>query len=210
MNTKIGISSGAASAAAAISQVSADHDPASELIAKIKSKDDQIRGPAWQNAEMVGAPAVKALASLFLDPDFETGRAAKRALWRIVRHVGRPGADGEREAVVKELISILKDAANPVRREILGMLSEIGGEESVPAVAEFLNDREIREAARAALERTPGSRAVEALKEGMAAVDPEFKYAMAQSLRVRGVQVDGYASQKLVPTRPTGTASKTL
>ncbi|MHC1768012.1 MAG: hypothetical protein AB9869_27710 [Verrucomicrobiia bacterium] len=63
-----------------------------DLIAKIKDKDDKVRGPAWQTAGPAGAPAVKPLAAVMSDPDFEIARAAKRALWQIVRYARPAGS----------------------------------------------------------------------------------------------------------------------
>ena len=108
-----------------------DAQPVSELIAKIKSTDDQIRGPAWQSAGPFGAPAVQPLADLMTDPEMEVARAAKRALWKVVRAAGHPGKDKEKQAVVAELVPRLEAGLALVRREVLWMLSEIGGDESV-------------------------------------------------------------------------------
>ena len=90
-----------------------------------------------------------------------------------------------------------------VRREVLRMLSEIGGDESVDSIAALLGDRELHEDARAALERIPGGKSLAALQDGLRTAPEAFKPAIAQSLRVRGVNVSGYPSQKLVPTRPS-------
>lgn len=173
-----------------------------ELLGKIKSTDDAVRGPAWQAAGPLGAPAVKPLAAVMSDPEMEVARAAKRALWKVVRHAGRPGADGERKAVAGELVTLLKGQPTPVRRETLWMLSEIGGADAVQPIALILADQELREDARAALERIPGDESLAALKAALASVSEDFKPAIAHSLRVRGVKVEGYPSQKLVPTRP--------
>ncbi len=182
-----------------------------DLLAKIKDKDDKVRGPAWQNAGPAGAPAVKPLAAVMSDPDFEIARAAKRALWQIVRYAGRPGADEARRAVSRELIPLLEGQPAPVRREVLWMLSEIGTRRAVRPIAVLLADREVREDARAALERIPGDESLNALRAGLESVPEEFKPAVAHSLRVRGVEVSGYPSQKLTPTRPApGSTQKTL
>jgi HEAT repeat protein len=61
-----------------------------DLIAKLKDPDDKVRGPAWQSAGSLGAPAVKTLANTMTDADMEVARAAKRGLWKIVRYAGRP------------------------------------------------------------------------------------------------------------------------
>jgi HEAT repeat protein len=202
-NTILNTGAVAAMAAATLSTLSAaEKQSVDELIAKIKDPDDNVRGPAWQNAGPAGAPAVKPLALLMAEQDMEIARSAKRGLWVIVRHAGRPGADKEKRAVAAELLPLLQSAPVPVRREALWMLSEISADDSVKAIAACLAEPAIREDARAALERIPGQRSVAALKDALQSAPEEFKPAIAQSLRVRGVKVSGYPSQKLVPTRP--------
>lgn len=203
MNTHLP-SAAAAAATFTAATLSAASSPQSvdELLRNIKNTDDAVRGPAWQTAGAIGATAVKPLANVMSDPDMEVARAAKRALWKIVRYAGRPGGDQERQSVAGELLGLLRGQPTPVRREALWMLSEIGAADSVALIAALLADRELREDARAALERIPGNESLAALQAGLASVGDEFKPAMAQSLRVRGVKLDGYPSQKLVPTRP--------
>lgn len=174
-----------------------------EFIARIRSTDDSVRGPGWQNAGPQGAPAVKPLAEVMTDADFEIARSAKRALYVIVRHAGRPGAAKDTRAVTDELISLLSGRPTVVRREALWLLSEIGGDAAVAPMAALLTDVELREDARCALTRLPGSRATSALKSALASAPGEFKYALADSLRARGEKVRGYPSRKLVPTRQT-------
>ena len=195
---------------AAIAGVShaAEAAAADELIAKIKSQDDNVRGPAWQGAGPCGAPAVRPLAAVMTDADFEIARSAKRALYKIVRHAGRPGAAKETKAVVAELIALLSNSPAVVRRETLWMLSEIGGDEAVAPMAALLSDKELREDARCALVRLPGKKATAALKSAFAGAPEEFKFALAESLRQRGEKVKGYPSQKLVPTRQTTVAQQ--
>jgi len=178
-------------------------DPVNDLVARIKSKDDNIRGPTWQTAESAGAPAVRPLAEVMMDHDFETARAAKRALYRIIRHAGRPGAKHEAEAVTAELVLVLGSAPARVRREVVWMLSEIAGDKAVAAMASLLADPEVREDARCALMRLSGRKATSAFQSAFAAAPEEFKYALAETLRERGVKLNGYPSQKLVPSRKT-------
>lgn len=174
-----------------------------ELIANVKNADDKVRGPAWQSAGQYGAPAVKPLADVMRDPDFEIARAAKRALWKIVRHAGRPGAAKEARAVSAQLIPLLTTGSAPVKREALWMLSEIAGDEAVAPMAALLSDTEVRDDARCALTRMPGGKATAALKKAMGSAPEDFKYALADSLRSRGEKVSGYPSRKLVPTKQT-------
>lgn len=181
----------------------ADSNAVSDLIEKIQSTDDKIRGPAWQSAAPLGAPAVKPLAQVALtSPEMEVARAAKRALWKIVRQAGRPGADKERKAVEAELIPLLAAGEPNVRREFVWMLSEIGGDPAVKPLAALLTDKDLREDARAALQRIPGGQSLAALKSALKTAPVDYRPAIAVSLRVRGVQVKEYPDQKLVPTRP--------
>jgi HEAT repeat protein len=174
------------------------------LIAGIKSSSDDERTEAWQSAGKVGAPAVKPLAKVMTDDDLEVARAAKRALWQIVRYTGRPGANREKRAVETELVGLLGDEQPvAVRREVLWMLSEIGARRSIEPIAGLLKNEDLREDARMALERIPGQRSLAALKAGFKAAPEDFKTNIAQSLRKRGEEVAGYPCQKLVPTKKT-------
>jgi HEAT repeat protein len=154
-------------------------------------------------AKTFGAPAVKPLAAVMTGDDFETARSAKRALWRIVRHAGRPGAATEAKAVTGQLIPLLTASPAPVKREVLWMLSEIAGDEAVPPMAALLSDSEVRDDARCALTRMPGSKATAALSTALRSAPEDFKYALADSLRARGGKIAGYPSRKLVPTKQT-------
>jgi HEAT repeat protein len=179
-----------------------------ELIARIKNKDGKVRAAACLQAGKVGAAAVKPLAAVVTagDVDLEVARAAKRALWRIVRYVGRPGGEKERDAVLPELLALLADAwPDALRREILWMLSEIGGNACVPKIAPLLTNAELQEDARCVLQQIPGAASLAALQEALAKAADDFKPALAQSLRVRNVEVDSkkYPDPKLIPARQT-------
>jgi len=175
-----------------------------ELIAGIKSDSDKERTEAWQSAGEVGAPAVKPLAKVMTDDNLEVARAAKRAMWKIVRHTGRPKANKERRAVEKELIGLLgRGQPVAVRREVLWMLSEIGARISIKPIAGLMRNKNLREDARMALERIPGKRTVTTLKAAFEKAPEDFKPNIAQSLRKRGEEVTGYPCQKLVPTKKT-------
>jgi hypothetical protein len=172
------------------------------LIKRLRSSNAETRTEAWQSAGDIGAPAVQRLALVMTDEDLEVARAGKRAMWQIVRHTGRPGAPRARMAVVGKLCGLLgADQPVSVRREVIWMLSEIGGQRAIRPLAELLSDEHLREDARMALERIPLPRAVQALKAGFEIAPEEFKQNLAQSLRKRGVKVDGYPCQKLVPTK---------
>lgn len=175
-----------------------------ELITRIKQGSDEVRTEAWLSVCEIGAATVKPLAGLMAEKELEVARAAKRGLWRIVRHAGRPGADDEKHAVVAELIFLLGDHQPvPIRREVLWMLSEVGGDESVSPIAAVLPNKNLREDARMALERIPGKKPIAALKTALKTAPEDFKLNLAQSLRARGVRVGSLSCVKLVPTKRT-------
>jgi HEAT repeat protein len=203
MNSTTPLVSGAALAVTTSITQAADSASVDALISKIKDSDDKVRGPAWQGAGPIGASAIGPLAGLMTDADFEIARSAKRAIEVIVRHAGRPGAEPERKAVAAALLKLLASEALVVRRHALWMLSEVGSDDAVPAIARLLADTEAREDARCSLERIPGNRSTEALKTAFSTSPDDFKYALANSLRVRGEKVEGYPSQKLTPTKKT-------
>ena len=179
-----------------------------KLLAAIKSDDVQTRADAVLAAGPLGAKAIKPLANIVATGDLEVGRAAKRAMWKIVRCVGAPGV-GEKKDVVAELVDLIATGQPAsVRREAFWMLSEIGSDETIEAIREMpeiLDDKEMREHARCCLERIPTDAAVDLLEEGLEEAPEDFKIALAQSLRARGVEVskDTYPCRKLVPTKQT-------
>jgi len=175
-----------------------------ELMTGIRDDNAKVRTEAWQSAGEVGAAAVKPLARVMTNRELEVARAAKRGLWKIVRHTGRPGADNEKRAVVGKLVELLGDEQPvPVRREVLWMLSEIGSRRSIKPIAALLSNRELREDARMVLQRIPSKGAVAALRAGLQSCPEDFKLNIAQSLRQRGVKVRGLPCVKLVPTKKT-------
>ncbi len=175
-----------------------------ELMAGIRDDNAKERTEAWLSAGEVGAAGVKPLARVMSNKELEVARAAKRGLWKIVRHVGRPGAGNEKRAVVGKLVELLGDEQPvPLRREALWMLSEIGNRRSIKPIAALLSNRELREDARMVLQRIPSKSALAALKAGLKAAPENFKLNIVQSLRQRGVKVRGYPCVKLVPKKKT-------
>ena len=179
------------------------------LLKGINSDDPDVRTEAWLAAGRIGAPALKPLAKIVAEGELEVSRAAKRAMWKIVRTVGAPGRSDCKDAAEAELIGLLAEGQpDCVRREVFWMLSEIGTDKTIDALYEIpdvLENKAIREDARCCAERIPGQAAVDALAEGLEASEDEFQLALAQSLRARGVEVDQqkYPCQKLVPTKQT-------
>lgn len=194
-----------------------------ELIEKIQSGDPQVRTEAWLAAGQVGPGALEPLARLAAEnrkrveqaraqakgdvaQPLEVYRAAERAMERIVRDAGAPGAPaGQAEAVEKALLALLGDEALPVpsRRAILWMISEIGNEASVQAVAPLLGHAELWQEAASALERIPVPAAVTALQAALDKADGTVALAIAASLRKRGqaVSEEKYPDTRLRPVK---------
>lgn len=161
---------------------------------------DNSQAPPGKSSE---TGSVAEWAAQLTDGDIDVSRAAGRAMWKIVRQAGRPQAEAQRRDVVRQLLSILGDKPAPiVYRQVLWMLSEIGGDESVETISSLLANPVAREDASMALERIPGDRSLAALRAALKAVPDDFKPNIAQSLRARGIQVDGFPSEKLRPDKP--------
>ncbi len=178
-----------------------------EIVAALKGKDDKQRAEAIHSAPAIGAPVVPAIAPLLGDANVEVRRAARRALEGTVHHAARTGIGKEAGAVETALIAALGSDSVAVRREVLWLLSEVGGDASVPAVSALLGNPELREDARCVLQRIPGRKSLNALKDALKTVPADFKPNVAESLRKRGEKVSGYPSQRLVPTKKTAVAS---
>jgi hypothetical protein len=175
-----------------------------ELISRIKSDDPQVRTDAWLQAGPVGPAALKPLAEVVVQGELEVSRAARRAMWQIVRHAGRPRTRAERRPVMRELLPLLgSQQPEQLRRDVLWMLSEIAGNRAVAPAAALLREPALREDARALLQRLPGEAAVAALKEALASAPDDFKPSIAHALRARGVEVPGVPCLKLKPVKPT-------
>jgi hypothetical protein len=175
-----------------------------ELATALQSNDDKARTAGIEAAPQVGAPAIKTVSPLLASPDTETRRAANRALFKIVRDAGKPGAAAQARAVEAALVDALQLSTSvPERRDVLWMISEIGGDSSVKPVAALLVNLELREDARCVLQRIPGKASLQALKDALRTVPEDFRDNIAESLRKRGEKVSGHPSQRLVPSKPT-------
>jgi len=196
----------AAAVAAAALNEAARADSVAEieaLVKAIQSSDEQVRGDAWQGAAKYGAPAIQPLAVFMTDENFEAARSAKRAIWKIVRYAGRPGATNEATAVELELIVLTEDPRIPVKRESIWMLSEIGTDVCVERLAVLLENHVVRDDARMALQRIPGEASLKALQLAFQYAPNNFKHNLAEALEKRGHPAAGYPSLKKIPTKKT-------
>src|SRR4030042_1623082 len=137
---KASIAAGALAAASGMAGA-AEKEAVDGLIAKLRDKNDNVRANGLLNAVEVGAPAVKPLAKLMENDDIEVSRAGKRALWKIVRNVGRPGAGDERKSL-EALKDGLKSAAMDFRPNIAQSLRQRGVMVRRPAPVKLVPTKE--------------------------------------------------------------------
>lgn len=184
---------------------------AGDFLLRLQKADENERLKVLDECVNYGASIVKPLAETIEKANFEVARMAKRCLWKIVRYSGKPGNDQTRKAVCEELTDILQDKKSMsvnLKREIIWMLSEVGDDNSIPVISEFLKDRDLRDDARCALQRIPSDKALEAIKKAFQDSNDEFKFALADSLRARGFEIKDPPSRKLIPTKQTNVGKK--
>ena len=174
--------------------VAAEPRSLEEFLQRIGSAEKDVRNAARSEVIDVGAPAVAPLVALIEEPDAaaredrqrrEVAIVARAALERLVHHAGRDGAGALRGEVGAALAKALAGAKSPkAKREVAHLIAFIGADAEVPAVARLLDDadRHVRETARLALERMPGSAATEALIAAARKADPEWKPDLLFSL----------------------------
>lgn len=163
-------------------------DTLQEFLEKIKSNDANVRYAAWRAAGPTGSSAVAPLAELMASTDKGVAKAAREALQTIVHHSARPSGQKEARDVAAEL---LKVAASPapklVRADSLNWLGFVGDDRAVPGLAKLLEDPEVREDARMALERIPGRASLRALQQAVKAAPDDFRPNLEQSLYNRSL-----------------------
>jgi hypothetical protein len=156
------------------------------FLEKIRSSDGNVRLATWRAAGPMGAPAVAPLGDLMAGEDKGVAKAAKMALTAIVHHAARPGAAEEARAVAAELLKLSRsDRSVAMRREVVYLLGFIGSGPTVADLASLLGQADLRDEARMALERIPGSASLNALKKALKTAPADFRPALEQSIRNR-------------------------
>ncbi|MGQ9761649.1 MAG: hypothetical protein ACUVQH_07030 [Thermogutta sp.] len=178
-----------------------------KLLEQLKSDNPFVRRDGWLNAGPLGADALASLAEMAAVGELEISRAANRAMWQIVRYVGVPGRNAERQAVVQALGKLVQNTQLPVqlRRDVVWMLSEIITEEELneSIALHLLMNADLGEDARMALQRIGGPKSVALLKTAMEKAQGDFKAALACSLRKCHVAVTEPPCPKLIPQKQT-------
>ncbi len=161
---------------------------------------DQLRGraeaPARDAAELAEAyrKAVDYLLPLMSADNVVSRYTYQIMLQDMGSRAARPGAEDEREALARVMISSLEEAKMPdtVRRWFVLQLERIGKAESVPALAKLMSadDEHLRDCARRALEKNPDSSATDALLKALAVTkDARMRIGLINALGARRAEV---------------------
>src|SRR5947209_18009807 len=111
-----------------------------KFLSDIQSDSADTRFGAWRQAGEASPGVIPQLGKL-AGKQTGVGKAAGEALTTMVHSVGKDPASANRAGVVKGLLEISgTDYALPVRVHALRLLSNIAGEDSVPAVAKWMAD----------------------------------------------------------------------
>lgn len=158
-----------------------------ELLQNLRSENPDVRFTAWRSAGPAGASAIVPIADLMASTDKGVVRSATEALARVAHHAARPTASkNERRAVTQALLQV---ATSPrprmVRSEALNQLGFVADERAVPVLARLLGDIEVREDARMALERIPGTQSLRALEDALRRTPADFQPNLRQAIANR-------------------------
>lgn len=147
-----------------------------KLLSDLQNADANTRFAAWRAAGDASPAAIPAIGKLAASPTPGVAKAAREALTTMTHSVGKDPANPKRGGIVKGLLDIA--AANGdlgVRAHALRLLSNLAGEDSVPAIARLFSVADLREEVVFSIERIPGAAADKALIAAYASVPDDFK-----------------------------------
>lgn len=159
-----------------------------KFLADIQSSNADTRFAAWRQAGEVSPSVIPQLGKLAASTNPGIAKAAREALTTMTHSVGKDPASPNRAAVVKGLMDLAEPSYDgSVRTHALRLLSQIAGEDSVPAIAKWLNDPEQREEAIYCIERIPGNASNKSLIAAYATAKDDFKPRILAALGHRRV-----------------------
>jgi HEAT repeat protein len=145
-----------------------------KFLTDIWSGDKDLRFAAWRAAGTQQPHVIAQLGKLAASNDHPgAAKAAREAMTTMVHSVGKDPDAPKRSGVVKELLALT--AVPAVNVHALRLLSNIAGEDAVPAIAKHLSNAELREEAIYAIERIPGAASDKALMAAYPSASAEFK-----------------------------------
>jgi hypothetical protein len=163
-----------------------------KFLADIQSESADTRFAAWRQAGDASPAVIPQLGKLAAN-QAGVGKAAREALTTMVHAVGRDPASANRAGVVKGLVEISGPGyALPVRVHALRLLSDVAGEDAVPAIANWIGkgigSAELREEVAYCLERIPGDASNKALMAAYKDAPDDFKPRILAALGHRRAQ----------------------
>ena len=160
---------------------------AADLLDRLQSPDANVRLKAWQNAGPAGAAAIPGLGDLMASPDKSVAKCAHGTLEVIAHYAAKSGSGSPTAHSVTANLLKLADSTRPrmVRADAITLVGVVGDGRAVPTLAKLLSDKDVREDARMALERIPGSASLNALKKASQTVPDDYKPSINQSLHTR-------------------------
>lgn len=159
-----------------------------KFLTDIQSDSADTRFAAWRQAGEASPAVIPQLGKLAANQT-GVGKAAREALTTMVHTVGKDPASANRAGVVKGLVEIGGPGyALPVRVHALRLLSNVAGEDSVPAIAKWIGGAELREEVAYCLERIPGDASNKALMAAYKDAPDDFKPRILAALGHRRAQ----------------------
>ena len=145
-----------------------------KLLADLQSKDKDVRFAAWRGASSTNADAIPQLGKLVGGSDPGIAKAARESIITMTHSVGRDTND--RGPVVNGLLKLTAPAYSIAARTLaFRMLSQIAGEDSIPAIMKYIAAQDVREEAIFAVERIPGPAANKSLIAAYKDAKDDFK-----------------------------------
>lgn len=173
-----------------------------DFLADVSSAEPDRRQAAIQSADQFGAAAIPALGQIAEGTNQVASIAAWQSLRSIAWHSGRKGAASGPKEVADELVKLL-DAkrGRALRGEALQLLSLTAADTHVAKIAALLDDKEVGDDARMALERLTGSAALEALTKAVEKSEGQTRLNLIHSI---GAKADVNAKEALVQATASG------
>ena len=156
------------------------------LAGALRADDPATRAKAQQAAAQVGAPMVGPVFGLLAEGTPQAMRVGEGALYSLAAVASRPGSEAQRTDLAEALMVQLGGAPSPRARQVAArLLSLVGGDDTVPALAAALREADTFEAARFALERIPGEAAGQALLAALPELPAEQQVGLIHTLGAR-------------------------
>lgn len=155
-----------------------------DLVNDLAGSDEKARSVARQLLSRGSIEAVPKILPLLAHEDPKVWCAAFNVLADFANVVSMPGREAERDQVADWLMTLVApNQSYEIKERGLRLLALVVPEgHSVKPIAALLNDRELREKARAALEEIGTHEAADALCKALRKADPDFQCAIFNAL----------------------------